>query len=138
MKKKDNRIEIYVDGSSLGTYGYFIPSTNQKVVINEMPMTNNQAEYLALLQLVMDLAEGSSVHVYSDSQLLVHQIKDEWKSKDGELCRIKGLILTIIKEKNLDIDLQWINRDVNLFGKMLDKDKDRRKKTWKRMMKNVE
>lgn len=131
-------IEIYIDGSSLGTYGYCIPSTNRKVIVNEMPMTNNQAEYLALLQLVMDLDNGSEARVYSDSQLLVHQINDDWKTKELELGRLRNLIIAIIKEKELEIDLQWICREHNLFGKILDKNKAKEKKEIKKIIAIVE
>lgn len=138
MLVKSKRIEIYIDGSSLGIYGYYIPSTNQKIVVKEMPMTNNTAEYLALLQLVMDLENESEVIVYTDSQLLYHQIRDEWRTKVSELGRIKGLILTIIKQKDLDVEMRWVERESNLFGKMLDKDKERAKKKIKKYMENVE
>jgi len=133
-----NWIDIFIDGSSLGKYGYYIPSTKQKVIVRESCLSNNQAEYLALLQLVMDLDRGSMVKVYTDSQLLYHQLRDEWQTKDLELVRLKNLINAIIKEKELEVDLQWVNRERNMFGKMLDREKEQAKRRIKNYIESVE
>ena len=123
-----NRTLVYIDGSSTGKYGYYIPETDQMKIVRDEPMTNNQAEYMALLALVMDLENGSIVLVKTDSQLLYHQYQDEWKNKDSELCRLKGVIKSIVKTKEIDLEMEWTPREQNLFGKKLDKAKNREKK----------
>lgn len=129
---------VYIDGSSTGRYGYYIPSTDQMKVVHDEPMTNNQAEYMALLQLVMDLEEETNVLVKTDSQLLYHQYQDEWKNKDSELCRIKRVIKAIVEAKKITLELEWVGRESNLFGKKLDKIKDKEKKIARRFWKNYD
>jgi ribonuclease HI len=51
--------------------------------------TNNQAEYFALLiglfLLKKELQPGDTIHIISDSQLLIRQMKGEYKVKNPEL-----------------------------------------------------
>lgn len=42
-------IEEYIDGSGNGKYGFFIEETNE-TKITKRGITNNQAEYLAVLE----------------------------------------------------------------------------------------
>jgi ribonuclease HI len=58
-------------------------------------MTNNQAEYLALLHGLTDLVEtiekagkqpeSYTVEVFGDSDLVIRQLKGEWRVKDAKL-----------------------------------------------------
>lgn len=71
-------IYIVKDGESFLKEGFFLGVK-----------TNNQAEYLALLVglffLKKQVAAGNRVHVISDSQLLIRQLKGEYKVKNEEL-----------------------------------------------------
>lgn len=61
--------------------------------------TNNQAEYTALIEGLACAEEYSSgtVHCFLDSQLVVNQVKDEWKIKDDEL---KGLYFKVLDKES--------------------------------------
>lgn len=76
-------MRAYIDGSSSGVYGYLITTPEQiQKVITDHPMTNNQAEWLALLSLLMDLEPNTKILIYSDSQIVVNQLTGLWETKN--------------------------------------------------------
>jgi len=120
----------YIDGSSVGMYGYLL---GEKVVISKgKELTNNQAEWNALLLLLSELPDFTSCKVYCDSMLVVNQFNCLWKIKDEELFKIFTKCKRIVLMKNLSIELVWIPREMNKFGKILDKELAKmRKKRWR-------
>lgn len=91
-------IYIHQNKKSLVKRGYFIGTA-----------TNNQAEYLALAVaffIVSKIAHKisfSSVHVISDSELLVKQIKGIYKTKNPALQNIKKLIAELSEPYSVTI-----------------------------------
>jgi ribonuclease HI len=90
--------------------------------------TNNQAEYLALKELIEWLPDHSVAKVYSDSMLVVCQIGGfvnnqpvKWECRHPELKVLKANIEARIQEKDLTIHLYWIPREKNKFGKILER-----------------
>jgi ribonuclease HI len=89
-------LNIYTDGASRGNpgpaaYAYTI-SRDGNDDIEEADtlgrMTNNQAEYIALvraLEHALELGEGHRVVVHSDSELMVNQVQGVYKVKNPEL-----------------------------------------------------
>ena len=90
-------LNIYTDGGARGNPG---PAAIGVVVKNEQgkdvhkfgqtigEATNNVAEYravIAALEWIKVQARPERVNFYSDSTLIVHQIKGEWKVKEGHL-----------------------------------------------------
>lgn len=138
MGKREQRRIVYIDGSSLGMYGYCLPKERIRVLTRDHPMTNNRAEYLALYRLLLDIEFNSKIDVRSDSQLVVNQFKGEWKTNNSELRRIGNLCHQIAKLKNLDIAISWVPRELNTFGKFLDKEKERKKRQRKHLKKMIE
>lgn len=69
--------------------------------------TNNQAEYTALLIGLLIIAEHmystDVVEIVSDSELLVRQIKGDYKVKDSELKRLHALALLFLQDMNYTI-----------------------------------
>ena len=123
--------EAYIDGSSAGMYGYILGE--KTFIVYDSNLTNNQAEWLALYSLLVDLPRYSSVTVYSDSQLVVNQWSGEFKCKNEELLRIKNACKRVASLKKLKIDLKWIPREKNIFGKKLEKElAKKRKERWDR------
>jgi len=115
-------MKAYIDGSSNGRYGYLITEPHEvKKIVQDHPMTNNQAEWMALIQLCMDLDPNSLINVYSDSQIVVNQFSDEWKTNDVDLLQMKRLCKDIIETKDLKVSLIWIPRNKNVFGKELER-----------------
>lgn len=128
-------VDIYIDGASkksknagsgpagAGVYitmvkdknqPYQKPTTILKKSYNLGRQTNNVAEYIALLQAVR-LAKKLNVkkiHIYSDSQLVVNQMKGTFQVKSISIQKIKNII-----DRYLDsfetFDLTYIPRDQN-------------------------
>lgn len=120
--KKKEKIKAYVDGSSSGMYGYeIIDPEPKRRIMNDYPLTNNQAEWLALLLLLMDLEPHTEIEVYSDSQIVVNQLVGNWETRNDLLKNLKAVCLLVIETKKLKVSLSWIPRKENLFGKYLEK-----------------
>jgi ribonuclease HI len=89
-------LTIHTDGASRGNPGaaacaYVIARTgHQPIEVAEVlgEMTNNQAEYTALvksLEHALELGSAHSVVVNSDSELMVKQMKGEYRVKNEDL-----------------------------------------------------
>jgi ribonuclease HI len=148
--------EVYIDGSGVWMdengklqeplYGFLITKKAiymepDSAVNNPYPpiivqatnkTTNNQAEYLALKELIEWLPDESIVKVFSDSTLVVAQIGGiirgqftKWECKHPELKVLKASIEARIKEKQLSISLEWIPREKNRFGIILQRINER-------------
>lgn len=112
--------KAWIDGSSNGRYGYLLEDGTQRIV-EDYPMTNNEAEWLALLLLLTDLKAGTEIDVFSDSQIVVNQFSGEWQTNEENLQYLRGVCKLFTEIKNLDIILTWIPRDKNPMGKELDR-----------------
>lgn len=106
------KVEIHSDGGSKGNPG---PGYGQ-IVINinyERHMTNNEAEYLALLdtaRIVMHLANFWNIkRIYSDSKLAVNQISGEWRVNKEEFKDWINLIRKVLH--TYDVELCWLPRE---------------------------
>ncbi|MGC8636614.1 MAG: ribonuclease HI family protein [Athalassotoga sp.] len=80
----------------------------------EGKITNNEAEYLALLKALQFVSKNfpdSEVLVLSDSQLIVRQMKGEYKVRSKNLLKIKYDIDELIGRMNFKIE--WNGRQEN-------------------------
>ncbi len=105
---------IYTDGGARGNPG---PAGIGAVVYNESKeivaeisqflgvATNNQAEYKALIAGLKKVKElgGEELDVYMDSELVVKQLKREYKVKD------KDLAVLFLEVYNLSLSLKKVN-----------------------------
>ncbi len=91
-------VYVYTDGASRNNpgksaSGYEIFDSGHKLVAKESVYngirTNNQAEYIALItaldKLGRELGFDNEVELYSDSQLMIRQLKGEYKVKEEDL-----------------------------------------------------
>jgi ribonuclease HI/pterin-4a-carbinolamine dehydratase len=90
------RAKLFTDGGSRGNpgpsaLGYVILDMRDGIIKEESEYlgetTNNQAEYKGLIAGMQDaLSMGvRELEVYMDSQLVVNQVKSEWKVKNGDI-----------------------------------------------------
>ncbi len=120
-------MKAYIDGSSYPNPGKMgigvVVIKGGKVVkkISESPGrgTNNRAEYLAALKALKEV-EGKELTLFSDSQLLVRQLKGKYKVKDQELKKLKARF-DKLKNKFDKLEIKWISRDKNKFADSLAK-----------------
>jgi ribonuclease HI len=108
-------ITIHCDGSSLRNPG---PSgAGVVILLEDKPVaelsiflgnrTNNEAEYLAVfygakfcLDNFAQTPFGLTLHIFTDSQLIIHQLREEWVVKQDNLRKAKERVMT---------KLRWFN-----------------------------
>jgi len=94
-----NKVIIYTDGGARGNpgpagIGAVIYDEHKKIIaeISEYlgVATNNQAEYKALISAFKKAAElgAKELDCYLDSELIVKQLKGEYRVKDKDLARL--------------------------------------------------
>ena len=114
-------ISIYVDGAGgeNSGYGFFIKETGESFYENKSGLTNNQAEYHAIIIALKKFQDSTDkITIFSDSKNTVNQLNHEFainNEKLRDLARESWLIIG--KFSNLSI--VWIPRKENLAGKML-------------------
>lgn len=97
------RIEVYTDGAARGNPGesasgysiYEGDSLIREDVFYNGKRTNNYAEYMAMIGALRwcrdnPVAKGARITVYSDSQLVVNQMRGSYKVKSGDMGRLNA------------------------------------------------
>lgn len=112
------KMNIYTDGGE-NKYCFVIPDKNIVKTFEKKEITNNEAEYLAVIEALNFVEEGSNVLIFSDSKLIVNQIKMEWHIKEERLKNLFKKIMEIIEKKKLKFKIEWIPRKENKAGKVL-------------------
>ena len=114
-------ISVYVDGSGGpgGGYGFFVKETGESFYEKKPDITNNQAEYMAIISALKKFADSDDeITIYSDSKNTVNQLNHEFAINNEELRKLAREAWEIIgKFSNLTI--VWVPRKENLAGKML-------------------
>ena len=114
-------LSIYVDGSGgeNSGYGYFVKETGESLYESKPNITNNQAEYLAIILALKKFSDtGDELIIYSDSKNTVSQLNHDFAINNEQLRKLAQEAWSIIgKIPNLTIT--WIPRKENLAGKML-------------------
>ena len=115
------KISVYVDGSGglKSGYGYFIKETGESFYEKKPNITNNQAEYMAIISALTKFENSNDeITVYSDSKNTVNQLNHEFAINNEQLRNLAQKSWRIMgKIPNLSI--VWIPRNKNLAGKML-------------------
>jgi ribonuclease HI len=114
-------INVYVDGSGGqdSGYGYFVKETGESFYQKKKDITNNQAEYFAIISALKEF-QGSKdeIIIYSDSKNTVMQLNHEYSINNEKLRDLARQAWEIIP-KISNLKIKWIPRRDNLAGKML-------------------
>jgi ribonuclease HI len=117
-------LTIYTDGASRGNPGpaafaYVIARDGEEPIEEAGKlgrMTNNQAEYLALvraLEHALELGAHHRVVVHSDSELLVKQMKGEYRVKNADLRDLYEEASALCGRFNESVDFRHVRREDN-------------------------
>lgn len=112
---------VYVDGSGgpNGGYGFFVKETGESFYEKQPDITNNQAEYMAIISALKKFVDSNSkITIYSDSKNTVSQLNHEFainNEKLRDLAREAWKLLGTLS----NVTITWIPRKENLAGKML-------------------
>ena len=121
-------LNIYTDGASRGNPGLaaygFIFVRNNEIIFEESrtigTATNNTAEYYAILSALKRAHEFAreSVIVYSDSELVIKQINNQYRIKKPHLAQLRAELAKL--QKNFrDIQFRNVPRE-NIFIRRCD------------------
>ena len=112
---------VYVDGSGgpNSGYGYFVKETGESFYEKKLNITNNQAEYMAIISALKKFADDDDeITIFSDSKNTVSQLNHEFAINNEKLRELAREAWELIgKFSNLTIS--WVPRKENLAGKML-------------------
>ena len=92
-------------------------------LMNVREFTNNEEEYRGVIAALKLASRGDTV--YTDSQLVYHQIRGDWKINKVHLipfCREASEL-----RHNKGVEVAWIGREYNLAGLVFDAMKRKRK-----------
>jgi ribonuclease HI len=113
--------KIYTDGASRGNPGesgigvIIYKNGNEFLRYKQYLgiMTNNQAEYLALIKALKIIEEMQIIDadLFLDSQLLVKQMRGEYKVKAPNMIPLYKEARNLTENKNLSFN--WIKREEN-------------------------
>ena len=122
-------VHVYADGSGSpkGGFGWFVKETNESHYARQDSITNNQAEYLALISAVrhvlskLDVAPyDADIIIYSDSLNTVKQINHEYAINNPQLRELAMQAWSeMAKIDDTRLSVKWVRRGENLAGKML-------------------
>ncbi|MCY4492166.1 MAG: reverse transcriptase-like protein [Thaumarchaeota archaeon] len=113
-------ISVYVDGSGgpNGGYGYFVKETGNSFYEKAPNITNNQAEYMAIISaLERFVGNDKDITIYSDSLNTVNQLNHIFAINNDKLRELARRAWDLIGDNTITIT--WIPRKKNLAGKML-------------------
>lgn len=114
-------ISVYVDGSggSDPGYGFFVKETGESFYEKKSGITNNEAEYLAIIAALKKFAESDDeITIYSDSKNTVSQLNHDFAINKEELRNLAREAWALIA-KISKLKIKWVPRNENLAGKML-------------------
>lgn len=114
-------LHIYVDGSGSPyfRYGYFVDETGESHVEHREDVSNNEAEYLAIISALKNVINRDrQIVILSDSQLVVNQINHKYGINNENLRRLASEVW-ILRKKFDKLELRWLRRSENKAGKML-------------------
>jgi ribonuclease HI len=121
---------VFSDGASRGNpgesgIGIVVTDENDNILKkwNEYigKATNNQAEYKAIiksLEIIQDIINGIKTEIdfiefYADSELIVKQLRNEYKIKNTELKLLHAEFLSKIRAIGLKYSINHIDRELN-------------------------
>jgi ribonuclease HI len=118
-------IHIYCDGSGSrpdgkgSGFAWVRPGTGQKQITREDGLTNNQAEYRAILAALESLPKDVKTEIRSDSENTCCQLNGQRRILDPELAALYNRVQKVIQEKKLTVTFLWVPRRQNLAGKLI-------------------
>jgi ribonuclease HI len=114
-------LNIFVDGSggSDSGFGYFVKETGESFYEKKINITNNQAEYMAIISVLKKFSgSADEIIIHSDSKNTVSQLNHEYAINNEQLRSLAREAWELMP-KFSNLKIKWIPRNENLAGKML-------------------
>jgi ribonuclease HI len=129
--KTQQQIVFYTDGSGArpdrkgSAIAWLREDTGEEYFENVDGLTNNEAEYRAVISALSSAPPRSKVGILSDAQLVIYQICGVYRVNDPELAVLRNSVNDAVLDRNLNVEFKWIPRSQNRADKLL-----RRKASW--------
>jgi ribonuclease HI len=124
-EKPPQPIRVFTDGAGArldgkgSAYGFLRSDTGERQVVREDGLTNNQAEYKAVILALESLHNGMLVEICCDSQVVCAQLNLQYIVRDPKLASLWASVQGVIRRKNLTVTCMWVPRQENLAGKII-------------------
>ena len=136
-----NELRVYFDGGGNGEYGYYVFTVldSEELPVKKWvskwtgPSTNNQMEYVALIAALKAIRDRGKdpdlekVTFIGDSQLVINQVIGQYAVRDEALKQLYILVGHIEEDIHVKhgpiVFYQWVPREQNKMGQILEKDK---------------
>ena len=123
--KTKQPIVFYTDGSGARPDGkgsataWVREDTGEEHFESVDGLTNNQAEYRAIISALESCPSGLLVRILSDSQLVIYQIRGEYRVYDSNLANLRNVVNDAVLNRTLNVEFNWIPRGQNRADKLL-------------------
>jgi len=124
-RKANGNLRIFADGSGqrpdgkASAFAWIREDTHEKYIERIDGLTNNEAEYRAVISALKPLRSGCNVELLTDSLLVVSQLRGEYRILDPKLAKLASEVRTIADRKRLKLKVTWVRRQENPAGKLL-------------------
>ena len=124
-KQRNKAIRIFTDGSGSRPNGkgsgfaWLRQDKSAKKIFREDGLTNNQAEYRAILSALESLPKGTNAEILTDSENTCCQLNGQRRVLNPKLAEIYQQIQDLIEKNRLTVSFAWIPRRDNLAGKLI-------------------
>lgn len=124
-KQRNKAIRIFTDGSGSRPNGkgsgfaWLRQDKSAKKIFREDGLTNNQAEYRAILSALEFLPKGTNAEILTDSENTCCQLNGQRRVLNPKLAEIYQQIQDLIEKNRLTVSFAWIPRRENLAGKLI-------------------
>ena len=125
VAEQPQQIAIYTDGSGArpdgkgSGFAWYRTDTRQKKITRLDGLTNNQAEYHAILSALEHLPKGTHAEIRTDAENICFQLKGMRRILDPKLSTINEQIQILIFDNELTISFEWVPRRDNLAGRLI-------------------
>lgn len=124
-KQVNQIICIFTDGSGSrpdgkgSGFAWLREDNGQRKVVREDNLTNNRAEYRAVLSAIESLDPHAMAEIKMDSENTCFQLKGERRIKDPHLADLNTQIQSVVQKNHLSVTYTWIPRRENRAGKLI-------------------
>jgi len=124
-KQIDSGIRIFTDGGGCrpdgkgSGFAWFREDTGAKKITREDGLTNNQAEYRAIISALQSLSSQSKAEILTDSENTCYQLKGDRRVRDPKLAELHDQIQALIEKNQLSVTFTWIPRRDNKAGRLI-------------------
>ena len=125
IKKPNAVVRFFADGSGCrpdgkgSGFAWVREDTGERKLTRKDSLTNNQAEYHAILSALESLGPGLSAEILTDSENTCFQLRGERRVRDPHLAELNKQIRDLIQKNGLDVTFTWIPRRDNKAGKLI-------------------